>query len=236
MALLAQYQLLPQLAREVLIDQAIVTIECTPEEAQIARQRIYQQHQLISEAEQQAWLDKQGLTLEQFTQTATRQLKIEKFKETTWSNKLKSYFLKRKDKLDRVVYSLLRVQDAGMAQELYFRLADDHATFDQLARQYSQGPEAQTGGLIGPVDLGTPHPILGRMLSVSQPGQLWPPTPVNDWFIIVRLEKFLPAQFDDSMRQHLLNELFNEWLKEQLQQVSVQSLSMNSTTTEAIAI
>jgi parvulin-like peptidyl-prolyl isomerase len=136
-----------------------------------------------------------------------------------------------------VVYSLLRVQDAGMAQELYFRLADDHATFDQLARQYSQGPEAQTGGLIGPVDLGTPHRALARMLSVSQPGQLWPPTLVNDWFIIVRLEKFLPAQLDNSMRQHLLNELFNTWLQEQLQQVSIQSLdSMNSTTTAAIAI
>jgi parvulin-like peptidyl-prolyl isomerase len=119
--------------------------------------------------------------------------------------------------MDRVLYSLIRTREAGMAQELYFRIQDDGEPFADLARQYSEGQEAQTGGLIGPVELSVPHAALGRILSISQPGQLWPPTKVGDWFVVVRLEKFLPAKLDEVTRQRLLDELFNHWLIEQVQ-------------------
>ncbi len=227
-SLMARYRLIPQLAREVIIDRAIATIAYSEQELEQATEQFFQQQQAISEADRQNWLRSQGMTMEQVQQTVLRQLKIEKYKQVTWDNKLQSYFLKRKGRLDRVIYSLLRVKDAGTAQELYFRLVDDQQAFDELARAYSQGPEAETGGLLGPVALATPHPALARMLSVSQPGQLWPPTPLGEWFIIVRLEKFLPAQLDDAMRKQLLDELFTTWLQEQLQQVSITTADANA--------
>lgn len=72
--------------------------------------------------------------------------------------------------------------------------------------------------MVGPIALGTSHPILAQMLSISQPGQLWPPTRIGEWLIIVRLEKLIPAQLDEPMRQQLLNHLFDAWLCEQLNQ------------------
>jgi parvulin-like peptidyl-prolyl isomerase len=117
-----------------------------------------------------------------------------------------------------VIYSLIRTQEPGIAQELYFRIQEGEQSFADLAREYSQGSEAQTGGLIGPVELSVPHPVLAQMLRLSQPGQLCPPTRLGEWFLIVRLEKFIPAQLDASMRQRLLNECFNTWLSEQLNQ------------------
>lgn len=122
----------------------------------------------------------------------------------------------RKDKLDKVIYSLIRTQDIGVAQELYFRILEGEQSFAELARTYSQGPEAQTDGLIGPVELSVPHPSLAQILTLSQPGQLSPPTRVGEWLVLVRLERFIPAQMDDSMRRRLLNECFNNWLQEQL--------------------
>ncbi|MBD0270213.1 MAG: peptidylprolyl isomerase, partial [Cyanobacteria bacterium Co-bin8] len=119
--------------------------------------------------------------------------------------------------LDRVLYSLIRTQEPGLAQELYFRINDDGQPFADLAREYSEGQEAQTGGLIGPVELSVPHPSLARILSISQPGQLWPPTRVGEWFVVVRLEKFLPAKMDDATLQRLLDELFSVWLKEEIE-------------------
>lgn len=229
-SLMARYRLIPQLAREVIMDRAIATIAYSEKELEQATEQFFQQQQAISEADRQNWLRSQGMTMEQVRQTVLRQLKIEKYKQVTWDNKLQSYFLKRKGRLDRVIYSLLRVKDAGTAQELYFRLVDDQQAFDELARAYSQGPEAETGGLLGPVTLATPHPALARMLSVSQPGQLWPPTPLGEWFIIVRLEKFLPAQLDDAMRKQLLDELFTAWLQEQLQQVSITTADADADT------
>ncbi|MDM9381985.1 glycosyltransferase [Chlorogloeopsis sp. ULAP01] len=216
--LLARYQLLPKLQQELVIDEAIASISCTNEEQVKCCQQLCQQHQLTSEAERQAWLQQQNMTETQFLNLATRNLRIEKFKQLTWGSKLESHFRQLKSKLDQVVYSLIRHRDAAVVQELYFRLLEGEQTFAELARQYSQGSETETGGLMGPVALSMPHPHLARILAISQPGQISPPTHIGDWWVIVRLEKFLPAQLDEPMRQRLLNELFSSWLKEQLQQ------------------
>jgi parvulin-like peptidyl-prolyl isomerase len=68
--------------------------------------------------------------------------------------------------------------------------------------------------------LSTPHPNLARILALSQPGQLSPPSNIGDWWLIVRLEKFIPAQLDEAMQQRLLNELFSAWLKDQMQKTA----------------
>lgn len=218
--LLAGYQMLPQLWRELIVDQAIAPIECTPEEEARARQNFYTQHQLTSETKRQAWLEWHGMTSEQLEVLATRGLRIEKFKQVTWGHKLESYLLSRKKQLDKVIYSLLRTKDPEVAQELYFRIQEGEQTFAELAREYSQGPEAQAGGLVGPLELSTPHPVLAQMLSTSQVGRLFPPFRLGDWILIVRLEKFIPAQLDEPTRQRLLNECFTNWLQEQIHQVS----------------
>ena len=215
--LLAGYQLLPRLLFEIIIDQAIVPFTCTPEEAQSAYQQFCEKNKITSETERQAWLELNGMTLEQLKALATRGHRIEKFKQATWGYKLESYFLSRKSQLDKVLYSLILTQDVA-AQEIYFRIQEGEQSFAELARKYSQGPEAQNGGLIGPVELSSCHPTVAKMLSVSQPGQLWPPTRLGEWLVIVRLEKFIPAQLDNRMRQRLLSELFADWLQEQINQ------------------
>ncbi|AFZ19842.1 parvulin-like peptidyl-prolyl isomerase [Allocoleopsis franciscana PCC 7113] len=216
--LLAGYQLLAPLLRELIIDQAIAEIDCTPEEAAQARKQFFEQNQITSEETQQAWMQQRKMTAEQLESLTIRGVKIEKFKQITWGNKLESYFLSRKSQLDRVIYSLIRSQDPGIIQELFFRVQEGEQSFADLAREYSQGPEAETGGLIGPVELSTPHPAIAQILRLSQPGQLAPPTRLGEWLVIVRLEKFIPAQLDAPMRQRLLNECFSTWLTEQLNQ------------------
>lgn len=216
--LLLGYQLLPQLLRELIIDRAIASIESTSEEIANARQQFFQQQQIATESVRQVWLEFYGMTEEKLEALATRPLRIAKFKRATWGSKLESYFLSNKWKLDKVVYSLIRTKDPGVAQELYFRIQASEQSFVECAREYSQGPEAQTGGIIGPVELSMPHPDLAKMLSVSQTGQLWPPTRLGEWLVIVRLEKFIPAQLDEAMQQQLLRNLFEAWLTEQVNQ------------------
>lgn len=216
--LLAKYQMLPQLLRELILDNAIASIDCTAEEVFQAQQQFYTEHRFTQEADVNAWLEYQGLIPEQIIAISTRKLKIEKFKQATWGNKLEAYFLECKGKLDKVIYSLLRTQDIGVIQELFFRIQAKEQSFAELAREYSLGPEAQTGGLVGPVEINTLHPMMTQLLSSSQPGQLLPPNRIGEWFVIMRLEKFIPAQLDELTRIRLLNELFEIWLKERIQQ------------------
>ncbi|NJP09216.1 MAG: peptidylprolyl isomerase [Leptolyngbyaceae cyanobacterium RU_5_1] len=218
-SLLKQYGILPKLMQELLIDDAIAAIALTAEEILKTCQQFYQQHQLSSEADVQVWLAERGISRDQLEGIITRDARLQRFKQSTWGPKLESYFLQRKAKLDRVIYSLIRVKELGTAQELYFRIQEGEQSLSELAREHSQGVEAETGGLLGPVELGVPHPAIAKMLVASQPGQLLPPTRLGEWIIILRLEKLLPAQLDEPTQQRLLNELFENWLQTELIQV-----------------
>ncbi|MEW5857778.1 MAG: peptidylprolyl isomerase [Cyanobacteriota bacterium] len=222
--LMANYQMLPQFLREVIVDQAIASIICTPEEKASACQQFYEKYELTSEPERQEWLELYEMTLEQLEALATRELRIEKFKRATWGNKLESYFLSRKSSLDKVIYSLIRTKEVGVANELYFRIQEGEQSFGELARKYSQGSEAQIGGLVGPIELGKISSKLAQMLYVSQTDQLWPPTRLGEWIAIARLEQLIPAVLDEAMRQKLLNELFEAWVQEQLVELTKSGL------------
>jgi parvulin-like peptidyl-prolyl isomerase len=215
--LLVRYQLLQGMLRELAIDRAIEPVECNDEEKSQSIQQIYERYQLTSNEQVQQWLDLQGLTRQQLEDIAIRQFKIEKFKQNTWQHKLEAYFLKRKGQLDKAIYSLIRTDDIGIAQEVYFRLIDGEQTFEEIARQYSQGAEAQTGGLIGPVELSTPHPAIAQSIATQPAGKICPPIKLEQWYVIVRPEQLIPSQLDEPMRQRLINELFQTWLQEQLQ-------------------
>ena len=144
--LLARSQLLPVVLRELTIDRAIIDIQCNDADKISAFQQFCDRHRLTSDDSIQRWLDFQYLNAQQFEEIVIRQFKIEKFKLANWGDKVEAYFLQRKSQLDRAIYSLIRTNDLGVAQEIYFRLLDGEQTFEDLARRYSEGAEAQTGG------------------------------------------------------------------------------------------
>jgi parvulin-like peptidyl-prolyl isomerase len=218
--LLSRYQLLPQLLRGIIIDEAIAPYSCTEAERQLAIKQFEQQQQINSEEVREAWLSYQGMNLEQMEELAVRPVLLEKFKTDTWGGKVESYFISRKSNFDQAIFSLLRTSDGLLAQEIYFRIQEGEESFSELAQKYSKGAEANTGGVIGPVSLSNLNPALAKILSISQPGKLWHPTRLEEWFAIVRLEKFLPAQLDEAMRRRLIDEMFETWLKEQMQQLA----------------
>jgi parvulin-like peptidyl-prolyl isomerase len=215
-ALLKRYQLMPQFLRGVILDQAIAPFTCTEEERKSAADNFLAQYQMTAPGAKENWLRGQNMSEEEFLDMVSRPLSIEKFKQHTWMPKVDNYFLTRKASLDHVVYSLLRTKNPALANELYFRILEGEQSFAEIARNFSEGPESKSDGLLGPVPLSQPHPAIGKLLSVSQPNQLWAPRPLAEWTVIIRLEKFMPAQLDDSMRRRLIDELFETWLNEQI--------------------
>jgi parvulin-like peptidyl-prolyl isomerase len=216
-SLLVRYQMLPQLIREVLIDQAIAPMECSKQEHEQAIQQFYTVNQLTNEQQQKIWLSERGMTVNHLEALVLRQIKLNKFKQETWAAKVESYFLKRKAQLDQVTYSLLKTQDAELAQELYFCIRDDGRSFEEMARQYIRAVQFQ---VLGPVEVDK-HPLAVQVLQKHQLGQPCHPVWVNNCFLIVRVDQVFPAQLDEPMRQRLLEELFTNWLQEQLAQTVI---------------
>lgn len=214
--LLASYKMMPQLLRERIIDKAVASIECTSAEIEQAYQDFYQTNKINSETKLQIWLQRHNLTVPQLELTIIRPLKIYKFKQQTWGNQLESYFWQRQPDLDLVVYSMIKVKDRDLAQELYFRISAGEQSFTAAASQYSQGIEAYTGGIMNPIGIGRlPKPLAQRLRSLN-PGELHRPIVSDNHFVIVRLEQIIPAKLNSFTAKSLLNEMFEAWLKQQL--------------------
>jgi parvulin-like peptidyl-prolyl isomerase len=201
--------LLTQTLQRLILDEVIAAVEYTEAERQQFRQQFYQQHHDPA----QMRLLHEGVTSEQFEQWLDRELKIRIFQWRQWGKTLGSYFLQRKRELDRVTYSIIYLDDADLAQELYFRIAEGEQTFAELAYLHSQGAEAQTGGRVEPTELGKLPPRLAQMFYGARPGQLWSPTKLEGWMVIVRLDGHFPVQLDGAMQQTLLNEQLENWLQ-----------------------
>jgi parvulin-like peptidyl-prolyl isomerase len=223
--LLQRHWLLPQLQKELIIDDALTNITCSPEEIFSAYKAFYHQYQITSDQGRAAWLECNHCSLVQFEDLVLRTIKLDRFKQIKFDRQVDSYFLQRKSQLDRVTYSILQVNNFHLAQELFLRIQEGEATFAELAPQYSSGQETQTGGLIGPQELSFPHPILAQKLLSLRSGQLADPIQIADCFVVMRLEQYLPAQLDTAMRQRLADELYEQWLQSQLKQLIVESSS-----------
>lgn len=227
---LARYQMLPQLIKESIIDEAIKSIECTPEEIAGACQIFQHQNQLYTAAQKQAWADSHGMTPEDLVEVATRKLKIEKFKIERWGNAMKCYFLKRKAQLDKVSFSIIRITDKNLAQEIYFRVQNQEQPFAELARQYSEGAEAAAGGVVAPIELEFLPPAIAQLLQNRQPSELLPPMTINGKVVIIKINSVIPATLDVMTQQRLINEQFQAWLQQQIKErgIALNNLSFNS--------
>ena len=112
-------------------------------------------------------------------------------------------YLRYKDKLDRVLYRLIRVESEDFANHLYYSIDSGEIDFGLTAETHSCGPESKTQGLIGPVDLTTPHPEVSARLKTANPGQIFEPFKADEWYAIIKLEYRYESEFDEKTKEFL---------------------------------
>jgi parvulin-like peptidyl-prolyl isomerase len=213
---LARHQLLLPLLRHDTVAAAVAGVALSDQERSQAQQAWAARHGIRSAEQLQAHLAAQALSEADAIWQAELPLRIQRHCEEHFVHRAEQRFLARKNQLDQVIYSLLRVDDASLARELYLRIAEGEADFAELAASYACGPEKATRGIVGPVPLLQAHPTLAEKLRTSRPGELQPPLQVEQWWLVLRLESMRPASFDDEMRRRMAQELFEEWVDQEV--------------------
>lgn len=213
---LSRSGLLVPLLRSEIASRVLDQVTLTEEEAQTALQSWCQRQGIADDEALARHCQAQGMSLEDARWQAELPSKIDRHALGEYGHRAEQRFLQRKSDLDRVVYSLIRVQDPGLAQELYLRISEGEATFADLATEHSQGHEKATRGVVGPAPLSQAHPILVELLRSGSEGQIFPPLRIDTWWLVVRLEELIPACFDDDMKRLMSRELFEVWLSEEV--------------------
>ncbi|BAY26183.1 PpiC-type peptidyl-prolyl cis-trans isomerase [Calothrix sp. NIES-2100] len=169
----------------------------------------------------QEWLKKNGTDYQTFHSSIALTFKLEKLKAVVTEPKLPEYFIERKIYLDRVVISRIFVDNRELSEELHTQI-EEGGSFEQLAKEYSLTDDRIVNGMMGPISRGTLPDILRSAIDAATPGQLIGPIEIEGRYGLFRVEQFLPASLEDTqLKQALQNELFEKWLAEKIQKLTV---------------
>ena len=232
LALLDRFNLLNPLVEQMVISEAIADVVVSPEELEQARLGLIHQRGFDDIAQWAELLEQLGSTEEQVLERLRLGIRRLSFMRERFSAKAEARFLERKDELDQVVYSLLRLENSFLARELYLQIESGESNFADLAKRFAEGPERTTNGIVGPVSLTQAHPALAEKLRVAQPGVLLEPFRISDWWLVVRLERYAAATFTDEVSDQMCQEMFDAWIAEQTA-ASLSELAAETTGQEA---
>lgn len=214
--LIRQQGLSLAVAQAWVLDEIVSVVELPkPLEKQLIR-RYMEQQGVNSDEELASWLKQKRLTFEDLRYFATKGQRLQQWLRRRYREEAELRFLERKLDLDQVVYSVLRVKEQELAEELHQRIREQEADFSDLAEGFSLGQERNSRGQIGPVALTAGSAELAAKLRVSRPGQLWQPFRLEDQWWVLRFERLIPAQLDPRTRGRMIEELFQVWFKQRV--------------------
>jgi len=230
---LERAQLLRPLIKFNIIEQEISNVFIDNETVKNSLERFRNVNKLDSDDDFNKYLRSKNLKSEEIENQVLNQLKITSVCLDKFSTKCEARFLKKRYLLDEVTYSLFRVKNFYQARELKIKIIEKEANFSDIAIRYSDGLEKNSGGIIGPTSLINAHPALIEILRTGKEGEITGPHKIDQWYIVVRLEKFTPAKLDKETHKKMAQELFEEWVNEEVDAMHNAIIKTNKSTIQA---
>ena len=215
---------LVEITQQYLLQQEIQMMGISKPSSELIEQFILEfrlQQQLTSLGSFQLWLATNGITYVDFKQQVSFRLQREDLKEKVTDSRVSEAFEQQKENLNRFVLSRIVVDQPEFAQELKQRL-EQGEDFTQLAKQHSVVDDAVVGGVMSPVIRGQMPDVIRKATENVVIGQIVGPFKIDDRYCLLKVEQFLPASLEGSLKSNLENHLFEEWLKEKLQSTDIQ--------------
>lgn len=227
---------LPQMIREMIIFEAVQGYIASPEAVEHKGTALIGH---LSEPLKLNYMKANGfLSSEHFEAWLSIQVRLDQLKHDRFSHLLKTEFLARKSEFDRVWYSIIKVpaDEEFMALELFMRL-EDGEDFEALA-EFSHGKEKQSGGRVGPIPLAHLPLEVQHIVWGATPRRAIEPMPIvessgKEWLAIFRLDRLVQANFE-LVQGILLDQLFERWLAQELNNYLTTLKISNSQTTQKI--
>ena len=217
-------QFIGDILRQHVIEQEIQTRDDIDISPALTEQTIIDfrlKNQLTEPQIFQEWLIKNGTDYSKFYGSIAFGFKLEKLRALITEAKLPEYFIERKLFLDRVILSRIIVENQEIGEELQTQI-EEGGSFEQLAKEYSLADDRIVNGMMGPISRGTMPDKLRAAVDVASPGQLVGLIEMDGRYGVFRVEQFLPASLEDTqLKQALQNELFEKWLAEKIQMLTV---------------
>ncbi|PSB41693.1 peptidylprolyl isomerase [Cyanosarcina cf. burmensis CCALA 770] len=169
-----------------------------------------------------SWLQKHGLSLDEFEELIYSQLISVKLAKHLFAGKVEQFFIEHQlDYAGVVIYEVV-LDDEDLAMELFYAIQESEISFPEVAHQYIQDTELRRcGGYRGIVPRTQLKPEISAAVFAAKPRQLLKPIVTSKGVHLILVEDIIQPQLDEHLRTQILSDLFSQWLQQQIEQVEV---------------
>jgi parvulin-like peptidyl-prolyl isomerase len=193
-----------------------LNLAISDEELQSAGDTFRLEHKLLGASETLAWLQQQRITVEDWTQGIRVELLTKKLQEHLFGDAVDAHYLSNRDDYRRVALSQILVRDLPEALKVVHALKEENASFCSLALEYSKGKQSKkNGGFVGICFVAKLLPEIARAISKAKEGEAIGPIQTQLGYHIVRVEQMFATELNESVREEILDSLFQSWLQAQ---------------------
>jgi parvulin-like peptidyl-prolyl isomerase len=209
--------------RKIIISAAeAAEIKVTKEELQQASDQMRAMSQLKDAQATWAWLEKYGLSLDDFEEIVHISLISKKLINYLCAEKVEAYFYEHQlDYTCAIIYEII-LDDQDEALELFYEIQESEISFYDAAQQYIQDLELRRkGGYRGKVNRAEMKPEVSATVFAAMPSQLLKPIVTADGIYLVLVEEIIQTELDRDLRQQIMLSLYSQWLEQQTTQVQI---------------
>jgi parvulin-like peptidyl-prolyl isomerase len=222
------------LTRKIIENAAAeAAIQVETEELQKAADTLRLVNKLSSAADTWKWLEKQGISLDEFENIVQNTVLSGKLANHLFGNKVEQFFYENQLNFAGAVMYEVVLDNDDLALELYYAIKEEEMSFYDVARQYIQDTELRRkGGYLGVVHRQDLKPEISAAVFAAKPPQLLKPIVSSKGAHLIFVEEIIQKELDNKLRLKILSDLYAAWLKQQIQQVEVVQ-NFNLTSQEA---
>jgi parvulin-like peptidyl-prolyl isomerase len=192
----------------------------TDADLQQAADRFRHRHGLAGAEQTRQWLAAQGLSVDDFEAVLERDLLVGRFKEHLTQPGVAEHFAAHRERYAQARLRQIVAASEGEARELLAQLTDEGRDFAELAREHSRhGPSRLVGGSLGVVPRHALPAAAAEAVFAARAGAVVGPVATDQGWHLFQVEALAEPLLDDATAAVIRQELFNAWLKEQLQRV-----------------
>ncbi|MGF1673789.1 MAG: peptidylprolyl isomerase [Rivularia sp. (in: cyanobacteria)] len=214
------------LTRKIILNAAQEAgIKAEPEELQQAADNVRLMSQLKSADATWTWLQKHCLSLDDFEELVYVTVISSKLIEYLFAEKIEAVFVEHQLDYTQVVIYEVVLDDEDLAMEMFYAIAEGEISFPEVAHQYIQDVSLRrTGGYKGILNRTDLKPEISSAVFAATPPQIIKPIITSEGVNLIFVEEIIQPELNEILRSKILNNLFSEWLKEQIEQLEFEIL------------
>ncbi|AFZ43297.1 hypothetical protein PCC7418_1091 [Halothece sp. PCC 7418] len=208
-----------KILHQKIIQQAIQDhqLEISAEEIQAEADKIRHQMHLEQAEDTFAWLNDELITPEDWEAGIYEDLAAHKLANHLFSQAVTDLFNQNQHQFEQILLYEMILADEKLAWEIFYQIEEEELSFYQAAHLYDVDPERRIQcGYVGKVHRHDLKPNIATLVFQAIPGSVITPFASEQGYHIFLVEKFIQPELTNEIYQMLLDEMFQDWLAQEL--------------------